>query len=104
MSSRTWPAKRRTTRARSCSPNCVASAFWRGDFFRGDAYFDAARDCQKFWEDYLLDPKNTRPAYFSTAIGKDDEAKRPEMVRAKLDSLRVLDKDGKVIGGYRVGP
>jgi hypothetical protein len=73
-------------------------------YFRRDAYFAADWDCQKLWEDYLLDPRNARPSYFPTALGKDDEAKIPEVVRARLDSLRVLDKDGKVVGGYKIDP
>lgn len=73
-------------------------------YFRRDAYFDADWDCQRLWEDYLREPKNAQPPHFPIALGKDDEDKIPELVRARLDSLRVLNKDGKAIGGYRAGP
>ena len=50
-----------------------------------------------------MDDENIpHPVYFSTVLDSDDEAKIPEIVRAKIDVLRILDKDGKVIGGDRI--
>jgi len=73
-------------------------------FYRRDSYIKADSDCAKLKVDAGLDAKNPQPLYFMTAIGKEEEAKIPEIVMATLDSLRVLNKDGKVIGGYRVAP
>jgi hypothetical protein len=71
-------------------------------FFRRDAYIDANWDCQKLWVDSLLDGNNPRPVYFATALGKADEAKIPEILRAQLISLSVLDKENKEIGSYHL--
>ena len=71
-------------------------------YLRRDAYFEADCDCQKLWEDFLDDENNPQPVYYSTALDKDDEAKIPEIVRAKIDVLRIVDKGGKVIGGDRI--
>ncbi len=70
--------------------------------FRTDAYADAGRDCQKLWTDYLLDKGNPRPVYYPTAFLDTDPGTIPEVVRARLDALRLRNKDGRVVGGYRV--
>jgi hypothetical protein len=71
-------------------------------FFRMGAYIDAGRDCQKLWADYLADDKNPQPVYFPVALGGEDAEKIPEVVRARLEALRILNKEGTVVGGYRV--
>lgn len=70
--------------------------------FRTDAYADAGRDCQKLWTDYLLDRDNPQPVYFPTAFLDTNSGAIPEVVRARLEALRVRDKNGLVLGGYRV--
>lgn len=40
--------------------------------------------------------------YFTTAFADTNPGMIPEVVRARLDALRVRDKDGRVVGGYRV--
>lgn len=70
--------------------------------FRTDTFLAANWDSQKIWLDYLLDDKNPQPVYFPTAIEKENEAKIPELVRATVDSLRIVDRTGTVIGGWYV--
>lgn len=70
-------------------------------YYRRDAYHEADWDCEKLREDFLLDGNNPQPAYFATAIGKDD-VKVPEIVQARITVLRVSDKAGTVVGGYRI--
>jgi hypothetical protein len=71
-------------------------------FFRKDAYQKSDWDCQKLWVDYLLDKDNPQPVYFPTAFPDANPENIPEVVQARLEGLRVRDKDGRVVGGYRV--
>jgi hypothetical protein len=70
--------------------------------FRRDAYLAADWDCQRLWADHLLDPDGPQPVYFTTAFADTSPGAIPEVVRARLDALRVRDRDGRVVGGYRV--
>ena len=70
-------------------------------YYERKAYFEAECDCQKLWMDYLLNPKSPQPVYFATAFGEEDKAKIPEIVWATVKSLRIMDENHRVIGGYR---
>lgn len=67
-------------------------------YFSKDAYFDADRDCRFLRSTDLYD--DSQPAYFITAV--NDERKIPELVHAKLTLLRLVDKAGKIVGGYNL--
>ena len=72
-------------------------------YYQRRMYLDHDWDCQrvKAFHDVGLDsPK--QPVYFTTAFGKQDESKIPEIVSAQVTLLRVVHKGGKVIGGYRL--
>lgn len=72
-------------------------------YFQGDAWHLAEWDCQKLWCQHYLDEGNSQPSYFPVAIGTgpDDQAKIPEILQAKIISLRVVDQAGNEIGGYK---
>ena len=74
--------------------------------FRSVALVDADWDCQKLWLKHMSDIidgiDDKQPVYFATEFGKEDEAKTPEIVKARLTSLRVVDKSGKTVGGYKL--
>jgi hypothetical protein len=62
----------------------------------------AQGDCEKLCiEHFLEDPAKPQPVYFQTASVFDKDVKTPEIVRAQLIALRVLDKNGKQIGAYK---
>lgn len=74
-------------------------------YFRRDAVVEAEQDCEQLREDRYLDPMNPQPPYFITAIMDGGRERRndpeiPEGVQGKMLALRVLTKDGKVIGRY----
>jgi hypothetical protein len=73
-------------------------------YFQGDAWHEADWDCQKMWCKQYLDEGNSQPSYFPLALGTepDDQAIIPEILRAKIISLQVVDKAGKVMGGYNL--
>ena len=69
-------------------------------YFRRDAWLKANWDCEKLLIDNFFD--DPQPDYFTTIFGNEGELKAPEIVHATLVSLKALDKEGKVIGGYRI--
>ena len=71
-------------------------------FYKRDAYIAADWDCQRLWADFLRDMNNPQPVYFATAWLDENEGTIPEMVRGRLTSLRIVDKNGKSLGGYRI--
>ena len=69
-------------------------------YYQKKAYEAAHLDCQKLWIDSLTDEDTDIPVYFPTALIDTDPDKIPECVWAQLNALRVVDKDGKVVGSY----
>ncbi len=66
-------------------------------YHRRDSYHELNWDCEKLREDVLQDGSNPQPLYFPVAIGKEDQDKIPEILHARIDSLSVRDKGGKVV-------
>ena len=70
-------------------------------YFQKGVYQEKDWDCQRVWIEYLTDKENPQPAYFPTAFFDKNPDKVPEITRGRLDSVRVLDGDGKTVGEYR---
>lgn len=69
-------------------------------YFRRDAFLDADWNCEQIRQDFRLGLGGEPPAYFVTASVEDDIEKVPYVVEALLTRLRVIDKSGRVIGGF----
>lgn len=71
-------------------------------YFRVDAHEEADWDSQKLWNKFLLDKDAPQPVYFPIAFLDAKPEKIPHLTQARLDAVRVRDKNGKVVGGYEV--
>lgn len=71
-------------------------------YFQKGVYQEKDWDCQRVWIEYLTDKENPQPAYFPTAFFDKNPDKVPEITHGRLDSVRVLDGDGKTVGEYRI--
>lgn len=73
-------------------------------YFRIDALVNADWDCQRILFESLVNAGDPQPAYFATSFGDERRGRIPEIVRATLTSLRVVDKDGRLVGAYKFNP
>ena len=73
-------------------------------WFRQDSYLDENRDTQRLLDKHDRQEDATQPLYFVTESLAGDKQKVPQIVQADLKSLAVVDKAGKVVGGYNLKP
>jgi hypothetical protein len=72
-------------------------------YFRVDAYRDERWDCERLRKAYDLGLDfGPQPGYFVTAEGGEAEKRIPKVVETRLESLRVVDKEGRTIGGWAI--
>lgn len=80
--------------------------FW--GYFKQDTWRKLNFDCQKLYIEHLRSIANNKileqPNYFATHAyaSESEEYEIPEIIWAKLISLKIIYKDGKVIGGYSI--
>jgi hypothetical protein len=73
-------------------------------YYRHDALVAANGDCERVAIEERSNPNPQHPAYFVTEVAMAEKPPFRNVPMASLVSLRIMSKDGKTIGGYRVEP